>query len=129
MARDWVAQEAGRLQELVVTDIAGWVKNEKSHFTPFGYCKPDYMPCHGDKGRWINADRPEAAEFIADSKYLARPVGLDNQMRGFFELAASTRRKTLILFTQDAAAIRQTVVAAAQQRGVRIVHLKQHRSR
>lgn len=132
----WVAQEAGRLQEKLVSAMFGWPKNEQAHETETGgSVKPDYMPKLGTTtGQWATASKPEEALFVADSKYRDETiVKLDKQMKGFIELASRTNppsgKRTLILVTNPSARVSKSVVKWAGSRGVTVLPVKQNQSK
>ena len=125
-----IAQEAGRLQEKLITNITGWPKNEKTFATPsFGNRKPDYIPKKGINGNWVSAKRPKDALFIADSKYYNNStIKLNDQIKGFIQLAKKTKTKTFILFTNKNAKVSQTIFTWANNNGVIVIRLNQTRS-
>ena len=130
-----VSQEAGRIQEKVVSDITGWPKNNKTHDTKFGPRIPDYLPAKDPAtDKWITASRAEDAMFVADSKYYdEKTIRLSDQIKGFIELAQKTKppsgSKFLILFTNQSATISPEVTSWASARGVTVRQIKQMRSR
>jgi hypothetical protein len=131
-----ISQEAGRLQEKVVSSITGWPKNTQAHSTSFGDRIPDFLPAKDPStNAWITASRPEDALFVADSKYYdEKLIGASDQIKGFIELATKTNPpqggvKTLILFTNESARISPEVSAWASSKGVTVRQIFQMRSK
>lgn len=131
-----IAQEAGRLQEKVITSITSWPKNERSHATSsFGNRKPDFLVKSDPKtGKWVVADKPESAHFVADSKYYDEStIRLTDQIRGFIEIAGKTNppsgKRFLILMTNKTAKISDEIFREASKIGVKVVQIVQHRSK
>jgi Domain of unknown function (DUF4157) len=130
-----VEQEAGRLQEKVVSEITGWPKNTTAHTTRFGDHIPDYL-VKRDKatGKWVTAASPSDAQVIADSKYYdATVVQLDDQIKGFVQMARRTNvpgQRMLLLMTNENAKVAEAVhrYAAKQRPKVVVRQIKQRRS-
>jgi hypothetical protein len=121
--RAWVEQEAGRVQEAVVTSITGWPKNNTRFKTAHGEFIPDYLvrPDPAKPGGWTTASDPAQAAFVADSKYRDhRRITLTRQIKGFVELASRTSppsgQRFLLLVTNPSATVSPSVTNWAAKR-------------
>jgi hypothetical protein len=133
--RAWVEQEAGRVQEAVVTSITGWPKNNTRFKTAHGEFIPDYLvrPDPAKPGGWTTTSDPAQAAFVADSKYRDhRRITLTRQIKGFVELASRTSppsgQRFLLLVTNSSATVSPSVTKWAAKRGVTVRQVVQHRS-
>jgi hypothetical protein len=131
----WVEQEAGRLQEKVISDITGWPKNNKKFATAFDDRIPDYLVGQDpNTGKLTGVSSPGDAAFIADSKYYDETtVKLNDQLKGFVELTTQTKppsgQKILILFTNESATVAPEVFTYAASQHVTVRQIRQRRSR
>jgi hypothetical protein len=125
-------QQAGRDMETLITQQSGFPKNATKHSTSFpdasapdGSRIPDYMPEPDGKGGWKSAARPEDALCVADSKQVAGTLPLSEQIKGFTELAARTKLRTLWIIAGPTTRIHDEIKVFAAKYGVQVFVTRQ----